>query len=110
VESVNGLYEWELIYPRGPWQGLSDVEFATLEYVDWFNHRRLHGQITYGPGYHPGRLRGRLLPLPHGPNRPGRDRNPRVSMKPRRFRPPPAPQPTSSTSASDPGFDDPRTP
>lgn len=51
VESFNGLYKWELIYPRGPWQGLSDVEFATLEYVDWFNHRRLHGQITDGPGY-----------------------------------------------------------
>jgi putative transposase len=51
VESFNGLYKWELIYPRGPWQGLSDVEFATLEYVDWFNHRRLHGEITDGPGY-----------------------------------------------------------
>jgi len=51
VESFNGLYKWELIYPRGPWKGLSDVEFATLEYVDWFNHRRLHGQITDGPGY-----------------------------------------------------------
>jgi putative transposase len=51
VESFNGLYKWELIYPRGPWTGLADVEFATLEYVDWFNHRRLHGQITPGPGY-----------------------------------------------------------
>lgn len=51
VESFNGLYKWELIYPRGPWNGLSDVEFATLEYVDWFNNRRLHGHITPGPGY-----------------------------------------------------------
>ncbi len=51
VESFNGLYKWELIYPKGPWSGLEDVEFATLEYVDWFNHRRLHGQITPGPGY-----------------------------------------------------------
>lgn len=51
VESFNGLYKWELIYRRGPWHGLSDVEFATLEYVDWFNHRRLHSQITHGPGY-----------------------------------------------------------
>jgi putative transposase len=51
VESFNGLYKWELIYPRGPWTGLADVEFATLEYVDWFNHRRLHGQITPDPGY-----------------------------------------------------------
>jgi putative transposase len=51
AESFHGLYKWELIYPKGPWQGLSDVEFATLEYVDWFNHRRLHGEITDGPGY-----------------------------------------------------------
>lgn len=51
VESFNGLYKWELIYPKGPWRGLDDVEFATLEYVDWFNHRRLHGEIEPGPGY-----------------------------------------------------------
>jgi putative transposase len=51
VESFNGLYKWELIYPRGPWAGLEDVEWATLTYVDWFNNRRLHGQITDGPGY-----------------------------------------------------------
>jgi putative transposase len=51
VESFNGLYKWELIYPQGPWSGLADVEFATLTYVDWFNHRRLHGEITTGPGY-----------------------------------------------------------
>jgi putative transposase len=29
-----------------PWRGLDDVEFATMTYVDWFNHRRLHGEIT----------------------------------------------------------------
>lgn len=51
VESFNGLYKWELIYPKGPWRGLEDVEFATLTYVDWFNNRRLHGQIEPGPGY-----------------------------------------------------------
>jgi putative transposase len=51
IESFNGLYKWELIYPKGPWTGLADVEFATLTYVDWFNHRRLHGGITPGPGY-----------------------------------------------------------
>lgn len=51
VESFNGLYKWELIYPKGPWSGLEDVEFATLTYVDWFNQRRLHGQITDTPGY-----------------------------------------------------------
>ncbi len=46
AESFNGLYKWELIYPQGPWRGLDDVEFATMTYVDWFNHRRLHGEIT----------------------------------------------------------------
>jgi putative transposase len=51
AESFNGLYKWELIYPNGPWVGLEDVEWATLTYVDWFNHRRLHGEITNGPGY-----------------------------------------------------------
>ena len=51
AESFNGLYKWELIYPQGPWRGLDDVEFATLTYVDWFNHRRLHGEIEPGPGF-----------------------------------------------------------
>ena len=51
AESFNGLYKWELIYRRGPWRGLDDVEFATMTYVDWFNHRRLHGGITDGPDY-----------------------------------------------------------
>ena len=51
AESFNGLYKWELIYRQGPWRGLDDVEFATMTYVDWFNHRRLHGEITDGPGY-----------------------------------------------------------
>ena len=51
AESFNGLYKWELIYPKGPWRGLDDVEFATLTYVDWFNNRRLHGEIEPGPGF-----------------------------------------------------------
>jgi putative transposase len=46
AEAFNSLYKWELIYPQGPWRGLDDVEFATLGYIDWFNHRRLHGEIT----------------------------------------------------------------
>ncbi len=51
AESFNGLYKWELIYRQGPWRGLDDIEFATMTYVDWFNHRRLHGTITAGPSY-----------------------------------------------------------
>src|SRR5918997_1193585 len=50
AESFHGLYKWELIDRHGPWRGLDDVEFATLGYVDWFNHRRLHGEILDGPG------------------------------------------------------------
>ena len=41
AESIIGLYKTEVIRPRGPWRGLEPVEFATLEWVDWFNHRRL---------------------------------------------------------------------
>jgi transposase InsO family protein len=41
AESIIGLYKTELIRIRGPWRGLDDVEYATLEWVDWFNHRRL---------------------------------------------------------------------
>src|SRR3954447_9277502 len=42
AESLIGLFETELIRRRGPWRGLDDVELATLEWVDWFNNRRLH--------------------------------------------------------------------
>ena len=45
AESFNGLYKTELIRHDGPWRGLDDVEYATLEYVHWFNHRRLHGEL-----------------------------------------------------------------
>ena len=41
AESVIGLYKTELIRQRGPWRDLDHLEYATLEYVDWFNHRRL---------------------------------------------------------------------
>jgi len=51
AESFNSLYKWELIYPQGPWRGLDDVEYATLGYIDWFNHRRLHGEITEDNSY-----------------------------------------------------------
>ena len=51
AEAFNSLYKWELIYPQGPWRGLDDVEFATLGYIDWFNHRRLHGEITEDNSY-----------------------------------------------------------
>jgi putative transposase len=41
AESVIGLFKTELIKPHGPWRTVEQVEIATLEYIDWFNHRRL---------------------------------------------------------------------
>jgi putative transposase len=41
AETINGLYKAEVIHRRGPWRTIEAVEFATLEWVDWFNHRRL---------------------------------------------------------------------
>ena len=49
AESIIGLYKTEVIRPRGPWRHLEAVEFATLEWVDWFNHRRLLEGIGYVP-------------------------------------------------------------
>jgi putative transposase len=49
AESFHGLYKAELIRKQGPWRGLDDVEFETLSYIDWFNHRRLHGEIGMVP-------------------------------------------------------------
>ena len=45
AKTINGLYKAELIHRRAPWRSFETVEFATLEWVDWFNHRRLMGPI-----------------------------------------------------------------
>lgn len=49
AESIIGLFKTELIGPRGPWRNLEDVEFATLEWVSWFNTKRLLAPIGYAP-------------------------------------------------------------
>ena len=49
AESVNGLYKTELVRKQGPWRGLEDLEFATLKWVDWYNHRRLFSALGYVP-------------------------------------------------------------
>ena len=41
AETINGHYKAEVIHRRGPWRSFEAVEYATLEWVDWFNHRRL---------------------------------------------------------------------
>ena len=49
AETVIGLFKTEVIRRRGPWRSLEAVEFATLDWVDWFNHRRLLEPIGYVP-------------------------------------------------------------
>lgn len=49
AESAIGLYKTELINKDGPWKTRSDVELATLTWVDWFNNRRLHGACGHLP-------------------------------------------------------------
>jgi putative transposase len=49
AESVIGLFKTEVIRCRGPWRNLEEVEFATLEWVDWFNNRRLLEPIGHVP-------------------------------------------------------------
>ena len=49
AESVIGLFKTEEIYRRGPWKGPEDVEFATLEWVAWYNDRRLLEPLGYVP-------------------------------------------------------------
>ena len=45
AETINGLYKAEVIHRRGPWRSMEAVEYATLEWVDWFNNRRLLAPI-----------------------------------------------------------------
>ena len=53
AETLIGLFKTEVIHRRGPWRNVDAVEYATLEWVDWFNHRRLPepiGDSTGGVG------------------------------------------------------------
>ena len=49
AEAVNGLYKAEVIRKRGMWRSLEQVELATAEWVDWWNHRRLHSALSNMP-------------------------------------------------------------
>lgn len=49
AETIIGLFKTEVIHRRGPWRSFGAVEYATLEWVDWFNHRRLLGPIGNVP-------------------------------------------------------------
>ena len=69
AESVIGLFKTEVIRQAGPWRGLEDVEFATLEWVDWFNTRRLLEPLGYRAA---GRVRGAVSPRLSGSGHRGR--------------------------------------
>ena len=49
AESINALFKTEVIYHEGPWKGLEDVEYATLEWVAWYNSQRLMEPLGYVP-------------------------------------------------------------
>jgi transposase InsO family protein len=47
--TVIGLYKTEVIRRLGPWRSLEALELTTLEWIDWFNNRRLRGPLSYSP-------------------------------------------------------------
>ena len=49
AETIIGLFKTEVIHARGSWRALDAVEYATLEWVDWFNNRRLLESIGHVP-------------------------------------------------------------
>lgn len=49
AEALNSLYKAELVRNLGPWESINDLEYATAEWVDWFNERRLHGELDHRP-------------------------------------------------------------
>lgn len=49
AEALNSLFKAELIRNHGPWKGVNDVEIAVAEWVDWYNNRRLHGELGHVP-------------------------------------------------------------
>jgi len=49
AEAFNSLFKAELVRNKGPWRGINDLEIAVAEYIDWFNMRRLHGEIGMIP-------------------------------------------------------------
>jgi putative transposase len=49
AEALNSIFKAELIRNKGPWRGIDDLELAVAEYIDWYNHRRLHGELGLVP-------------------------------------------------------------
>jgi putative transposase len=49
AEAFNSLFKAELVRNKGPWRGIDNLELAVAEYIDWYNHRRLHGELGLIP-------------------------------------------------------------
>jgi putative transposase len=49
AEAFNSLFKAELVRNKGPWRSIDDLEIAVAEYIDWYNHRRLHGELGLVP-------------------------------------------------------------
>ena len=77
AETINGLYKAEVIHRRGPWRSFEAVEFATLEWVDWFNNRRLLERSATSRPPRQKRatmIRRRHEPWPRDPNQPASEK------------------------------------
>jgi putative transposase len=68
AEAFNSLFKAELVRNKGPWKNIDDLEIAVAEYIDWFNHRRLHGEIGLVPPaeYEDNHYRHNPAPTPVG--------------------------------------------
>ena len=82
AESLNSLYKRELIDLRGPWKGLADVTKATMEWVDWYNNKRLHSYCTTFP-----RSNTRKRSIGHARRRPERPATKQTSLQDHRGAP-----------------------
>ncbi|WP_428834301.1 integrase core domain-containing protein [Lentzea roselyniae] len=49
AEAFNSIFKAELVRNKGPWRGADDLEIAVAAYIDWYNHRRLHGELGLIP-------------------------------------------------------------
>lgn len=49
AEALNSLFKAELVRNKGPWRDINHLEVAVAEWVDWYNHRRLHGELGHVP-------------------------------------------------------------
>lgn len=74
AEALNSLFKAELVRNKGPWRSIDDLELAVSEYVDWFNHRRLHGEIGLIPPVE--------YEKPHAPTEQSAQREIHASIKP----------------------------